>query len=111
MTLAELQKRAAAAIMAPLTRTDAIAIKWRREADALIRPNRNMAPLERLEIYSRSYWFRILDSLYDDFPGLAAALGQRNFNRLSRAYLTERPSQSFSLRNLGAGLEDWLRQH
>ncbi|MGA3236370.1 MAG: DNA-binding domain-containing protein [Bryobacteraceae bacterium] len=111
MTLAELQKRAAAAIMAPLTASDGMAVKWRSEADALIKPNSRLAPLERLEIYSRSYWFRVLDCLYDDFPGLCAVLGQRAFNRLSRAYLTERPSESFSLRNLGAGLQQWLLAH
>src|ERR1700678_149893 len=111
MNLAELQKRAAAAIMAPMTASDRMAAKWRSEADALVKPTSRMAPLERLEIYSRSYWFRILDSLYDDFPGLSAAIGRRAFNRLSRAYLTERPSESFSLRNLGAGLEKWLREH
>ena len=111
MTLAELQKRTAAAIMAPLTASDAMAAKWRGEADTLVKPNSRMAPLERLEIYSRSYWFRVLDCLYDDFPGLSAAIGRRAFNRLSRAYLTERPSQSFSLRNLGAGLEKWLREN
>jgi hypothetical protein len=111
MTLAELQKRAAAAIMAPLTASDNMAVRWRREADALIKPNSRQQPLERLAIYSRSYWFRVLDCLYDDFPGLCAALGQRAFNRLSRAYLTERPSESFTLRNLGEGLEEWLREH
>ena len=111
MTLAELQKRAAAAIMAPLTASDDMAAKWRGEADALIKPNSRLEPLERLEIYSRSYWFRVLDCLYDDFPGLCAALGMRAFNRLSRAYLAERPSESFTLRNLGAGLETWLREH
>jgi Putative DNA-binding domain len=111
MTLAELQERAAAAIMAPLTAEDGMAAKWRVEADALIKPNGRMAPLERLEIYGRSYWFRILDCLYEDFPGLSAAIGKRAFQRLSRAYLTVRPSESFSLRNLGAALEEWLGQH
>jgi hypothetical protein len=111
MTLAELQRRTAAAIMAPLTASDGMAAKWRGEADALVKPNSRLAPLERLEIYSRSYWFRVLDSLNDDFPGLCAALGQRAFNRLARAYMAERPSESFSLRNLGAGLEKWLREN
>ncbi len=111
MKLEELQRRAAAAIMAPLTGADGMAAKWRSEAEALVKPNSRMAPAERLEIYSRSYWFRILDCLYDDFPGLCAAIGQRAFNRLSRAYLTARPSESFTLRNLGEGLENWLRQH
>ncbi len=111
MTLAELQKRVGAAILAPLTRYDEISTEWRGEADELIKPNDRLSPLERLEIYSRSYWFRVLDCLYDDFPGLAAALGQRAFQKLSRAYLAERPSQSYTLRNLGEGLEAWLRTH
>ncbi len=111
MTLAELQKRLGAAILAPLTRYDEISTIWRSDADELIKPNDRLSPLERLEIYSRSYWFRVLDCLYDDFPGLAAALGQRAFQKLSRTYLADRPSQSFTLRNLGEGLEPWLRAH
>jgi hypothetical protein len=111
MTLAELQKRVGAAILAPLTRDDEISTEWRGEADELIKANSRLSPLERLEIYGRSYWFRVLDCLYDDFPGLAAVLGQRAFEKLSRAYLAERPSQSFTLRNLGEGLETWLRTH
>ena len=49
--------------------TDDISTEWRGEADALVKPNDRLTPLERLEIYSRSYWFRVLDCLYDDFPG------------------------------------------
>jgi hypothetical protein len=111
MDLAELQKRIGAAIFAPLTRQNEISEGWQSEADDLIKPNDRLAPLERLEIYSRSYWFRIIDCFYDDFPGLAAALGQRAFEKLARAYLADRPSQSFTLRNLGEGLETWLRGH
>jgi hypothetical protein len=111
MNLAELQKRMATAIMAPLTRYDEVSTEWRGDADELIKPNDQLSPLERLEIYSRSYWFRVVDSLYDDFPGLVAALGQRAFNKLARGYLADRPSQSYTLRNLGEGLEEWLRAH
>jgi hypothetical protein len=111
MTLAELQRRVGAAIMAPLARHDEISTEWRGEADELLKPNDRLTPLERLEIYSRSYWFRVIDCLYDDFPGLAAALGPRAFDKLARAYLADRPSHSFTLRNLGEGLETWLRAH
>lgn len=97
--------------MAPLAHHDGISTEWRREAEELVKPNDRLTPLERLEIYSRSYWFRVIDCLYDDFPGLAAALGPRAFDKLVRAYLTDRPSQSFTLRNLGQGLEAWLRDH
>jgi hypothetical protein len=99
-----------------LTGSDHIAPKttdgkpMRIEAAGFIKPNDRLAPVERLEIYSRSYWFRVLDSLYDDFPGLRAVLGQRAFHRLSRAYLADCPSRSFTLRNLGSRLEDWLQR-
>ena len=107
MTLLQLQRRMAHAVMQPLTSADRIAPK----TDAgFIKPNDRLSSVERLEIYSRSYWFRVLDSLYDDFPGLRSVLGQRAFHRLSRAYLAECPSRSFTLRNLGSRLEDWLQR-
>ena len=111
MTLEELQRRVGAAIMAPLARHDEISTEWQGEADALIKPNDRLAPLERLEIYSRSYWFRILGSLYEDFPGLRAVIGERSFRQLWRAYLTERPSRSFTLRDLGSRLPEWLARN
>src|SRR6202035_1734498 len=46
-----------------------------------------------------------------DFPGLAAVLGPRAFQRLARAYLTECPSQSYTMRNLGSRLAVWLEAH
>jgi hypothetical protein len=117
MTLLELQRRMMMAVMQPLTSSDRIAAKTKDgrpmkiEAAEFITPNSRLTSLERLEIYSRSYWYRALDSLYDDFPGLHAVLGRRAFQRLSRAYLAECPSQSFTLRNLGARLAGWLQHN
>jgi hypothetical protein len=108
MTLLQLQRRMAHAVMQPLTGADRMAPKTDA---AYIKPSDHLTSVERLEIYSRSYWFRVLDSLYDDFPGLRAVLGQRAFHRLSRAYLAECPSRSFTLRNLAARLEDWLQRN
>src|ERR1700722_2177761 len=105
------------AVMQPLTSSDRIAAKTEDgrpmeiEAAELITPNSRLTSLERLEIYSRSYWYRALDSLYDDFPGLRAVLGRRAFHRLSRAYLADCPSRSFTLRNLGERLADWLQNN
>ena len=82
-----------------------------RAAADYIKPNDRLTSLERLEIYSRSYWYRLLDSLYEDFPGLRAVLGQRAFGRLAKAYLADRPSASWTLRNLGSRLEEWLRSN
>jgi hypothetical protein len=107
----------AAALMTPLTPADGVARKTKngalmsKEAALFIKPNDRLTSLERLEIYSKSYWFRLIDSLYDDFPGLAAILGWSAFERLAKAYLFECPSRSFTLRDLGSQLEPWLREN
>jgi hypothetical protein len=112
--LLDLQRRVAAAIMHPLTGNETMPRKRRdgtsnaAEADALIKPNDRLNSFERLEIYNRQYWFRLYSSFEEDFPGLKAILGGKKFDRLMRDYLAERPSRSFSLRNLGSQLESWL---
>lgn len=113
--LLELQRRMAAAVMQPLTSQDGMRRKTREgrsmkaEAEALIKPNRVLSSFERLEIYNRQYWFRVLSSFAEDFPGLRSIIGADKFERLMRAYLTDCPSVSFTLRNLGSQLEAWLR--
>ena len=81
----------------------------RPEADGYIKPNDRLSSLERLDIYHRQYWYRVTDSMYEDFPGLCAVVGQRAFDRLVAAYLADCPSRSFTLRDLGSRLEEWLR--
>ena len=115
--LLDIQRRMAAAVMHPLTRNETMPRRRRdgklnrREAEAIIRPNDRLTSFERLEIYNRQYWFRLYTSFEEDFPGLLAIVGRTRFDALMRAYLTECPSESFSLRNLGSRLEGWLGRH
>ena len=115
--LLELQRRVAAAIMHPLTQQETMprrrknGISNQAEADAIIRPNDRLTSFERLEIYNRQYWFRLYSSFEEDFPGLMAVVGRKKFDALTRAYLTDFPSRSFSLRNLGSQLESWVQAH
>jgi hypothetical protein len=116
-SLRHLQQRMAALVMQPLTlqeRTrsrDASGQFTSREAADFIRPNDRLTSVERLEIYNRQYWFRLFSSFEEDFPALQAVLGRRRFQRLMRAYLEACPSTSFSLRNLGSRLTQWLRDN
>ena len=80
-------------------------------AEEIVKPNDRLTSVERLEIYNRVYWFRLLSSLADDFPGLRAVIGQEKFDQVLLGYLTELPSTSFTLRDLGSRLETWLRAH
>src|SRR5277367_2216789 len=115
--LLEIQRRVAAAIMHPLTQQETMPRKRKdgtsntREADDIIKPNDRLSSFERLEIYNRQYWFRLYTSFEEDFPGLKAIVGGAKFDTLMRDYLTECPSESFSLRNLGSQLESWLLAH
>ena len=77
-------------------------------AKSFIKPNDRLSSFERLEIYNRCYWARVIDSLYDDFPGLLSILGNGKFFKLVTAYLTLHPSESFTLRNLGSRLESFV---
>ncbi|HEY6448953.1 MAG TPA: putative DNA-binding domain-containing protein [Acidobacteriaceae bacterium] len=115
--LREIQRRMAAAVMHPLTRAETMPRRRRdgttneQEANAIIRPNDRLTSFERLEIYNRQYWFRLYTSFEEDFPGLEAIVGRKRFDALMRAYLTDCPSESFTLRNLGSRLESWLAEH
>ena len=105
MKLAELQRRMAEDLLRPLDRPLS-----KRVAEYL-KPNDRLTSVERLEIYRRSVWYRLLDSLHEDFPGLRAIVGDRKFTALSEAYLSACPSTSYTMRNLGSKLEGWMRLH
>jgi hypothetical protein len=117
MDLLTLQREMAAAVMQPLTRDDTMRSKtadgrsMRTAAESFIAPNSRLSAFERLEIYNRQYWFRVLGALAEDFPALRAVVGARRFDEMAVAYLTEHPSRSFTLRNLGSHLPKWLAEH
>ena len=79
-------------------------------ASTFIKPNDRLDSFERLEIYNRQYWFRLIDSFYEDFPSLRAMLGEDRFYDLTIAYLAKNPSRSFTLRDLGDRLESFLKK-
>ena len=83
-----------------------MAAQWTRWPRRSSRRTAGSAPFERLEIYNRQYWYRVLGALAEDFPRLRAVIGGRAFEAMSIAYLSEHPSRSFSLRNLGSHLTD-----
>jgi hypothetical protein len=117
MKLLKLQRTMARAVMQPLTPSERMQRKapdgrpMRSYAARFIKPNDRLTSFERLEIYNRQYWFRLLSSMMEDFPGLRSVLGDRRFDAMSKAYIIDCPSRSFTLRNLGAQLESWLRKH
>jgi hypothetical protein len=112
--LRELQRQFATAIMRPLTPEQTMHPEWtdgRPTTDAVsgfIKPNDRLSSVERLEIYNRQYWYRLIDCFYEDFPGLRTLLGDRAFSALTEAYLVRFRSRSYTLRDLGQDLPQFL---
>lgn len=76
-------------------------------ATRLMKHGANLSPAESLELYHRQYWFRLLDSIAEDFPVLRKMAGEETFWLLMEAYLLTCPSSSFTLRHLGGRLADF----
>lgn len=117
MTLLELQRQMSEDVRRPLTtefamqpvREDGLAMS--DVAAAYVKPNDRLTSFERLEIYNRQYWFRVIGAVSEDFPALAAVLGSTRFDAVVLAYLKDNPSTSFTLRDLGGRLPMWLAEH
>jgi hypothetical protein len=117
MNLLELQRRMAEDVRRPLTsnfemqKTSGDGESVNAIAESYIAPNARLSSFERLEIYNRQYWFRLVSAVAEDFPTLNAVLGQKRFDALILAYLAENPSTSWTLRNLSARLPAFLEHH
>jgi hypothetical protein len=117
MNLVQFQRRMSADVMRPLT--SGFEMQQRADdggsveelAGEYVKPNDRLTSFDRLEIYNRQYWFRVIGAVSEDYPALAAVMGAKRFDALVLAYLKENPSTSFTLRNLGARLPSWLKDH
>ena len=114
MNLVDLQRTMASAVMMPLTADEEMqqtapdGRPMTEVAASFIAPNSRLTARERLELYNRQYWLRVLGSLAEDFTAVRALVGAKRFQELSVVYLTAHPSRSFTLRNLGSKLVEWL---
>jgi len=112
----KLQRLMTNILVRPLTKTDGLQPTWidgrpmTEVAEEFIKPNDRLTAFERLQLYNRMYWFRLIDIMHDDNPGMRAVLGDKKFTHLIEAYLTKYPSRSFTLRNLCSRLAQFIRE-
>ena len=74
----------------------------------VILPSREMTSLDRLQIYGRAYFGRLLECLAAQFPAVQHAVGEEAFNGLAFGYLVDHPSKSYSLSTLGNSFDEYL---
>lgn len=116
MTLRELQQQFFRAISSPLPEDEQLLDS--REAAALdniaaelILPNSRLTAGDRLGIYRRQYWYRLIDSLYEDFPGLRAVVGDDLFYKIALTYIDRKRSRHPNLRDLGNRLTEFVSEY
>jgi len=82
-----------------------------RDLSFLVRPDARLGPVDRLDIYADMYFYRLRDCLAEDFPKVAALIGDARFHNLVTDYLLANPSSHFSLRELGRALPGFVATH
>lgn len=80
------------------------------EVESIITRSAALTSIERLEIYSRAYYARLIECLRSQFPVLAKVLGEDVFDRFAGGYLEQHPSHSYTLGRLGENFVDYLRE-
>ncbi len=92
---------------ASATATRAIDIRS-NEIDRVVHPSLEMTGRDRLQIYGRAYFGRLLECLKAQFPAVCHSIGDEAFDGLAFGYLIQHPSTSYSLASLGSSFESYL---
>lgn len=81
-----------------------------KRSQQMMLANSKLSEHERLELYAQQYWWRIIHSFDEDFKALKKLLGVKKYKILRDEYLTKLPSNSFTLRNLGSRLPQFIKK-
>jgi hypothetical protein len=73
--------------------------------------DKKLSAADRLDIYANMYFYRILDSLKEDYPMIHKIIGDSRFHNLVTDYLLKHPSTHFSMRDVGKQLARFLKKH
>lgn len=80
----------------------------KQQAEFLMLPSARLSGLQRLGIYQRSYYLRLLHCMREQFPALCYALGKDLFTDFAQQYLEAYPSESHTLYELGKRFPNYL---
>ncbi|MES2355307.1 MAG: DNA-binding domain-containing protein [Pseudomonadota bacterium] len=103
--LEQLQRFMQAALLQQAPDTDADQVQLH------ITPSANLSAAQRLAIYQRAYYARLLQCMQGQFKALSHALEPALFADFAREYLREIPSRSPTLANLGHDFAAFLQRN
>ncbi|QJX00807.1 HvfC/BufC N-terminal domain-containing protein [Frigoriglobus tundricola] len=78
-------------------------------AASVLTCSKALPALDRLAVYGRAYFARLLDCLREEYAVLKVALGDEVFDAFAVEYLQRFPSQSYTLFDLGSRFPQFLR--
>lgn len=74
----------------------------------VILPSSQMTSHDRLQIYQRAYFSRLVECMRALFPSVHRSLGDESFDAIAFGYLVETPSRSHTLATLGDSFPQFL---
>jgi len=80
------------------------------DIESVIARSQKLSSVERLEVYARAYYARLLECLRAEFPVLAKAMGEDLFDQFAVDYLQRYPSNSYTLSDLGSRFPEFLAE-
>jgi hypothetical protein len=80
------------------------------EIDQVVSRSAALDEVERLEIYARAYYARLVECMEAEFPILARAVGEELFREFAVGYLECYPSRSYTLNHLGGRFAEYLAE-
>ncbi|MBI3863556.1 MAG: putative DNA-binding domain-containing protein [Planctomycetia bacterium] len=80
------------------------------QVERVIARSQALSSLERLDIYYRAYYARLLDCLREEYSVLAAALEAGLFDKFAVGYLQSHPPGGYTLSRLGARFPEFLAE-
>lgn len=82
-----------------------------KEAARFVSPSPTLHPHQRIEIYNRQYWWRLLNVLQTNFPLLLRLFDYHDFNeKIAVPFLVKYPPCNWSLSDLGEKLPLWVKE-
>lgn len=116
--LANIQAWMQSVIMNPLGVVDGIDSADAREhidvspadVETVVERSSHQSSVERLEIYARAYYARLLECLQAEYPITVKLLGTEVFDEFGAEYLRRYPSRSYTLNHLGRDFAKFLSE-
>ncbi|MEX1012808.1 MAG: putative DNA-binding domain-containing protein [Waddliaceae bacterium] len=83
----------------------------KKEAEYYISPSNSLKPHQRIEIYNKQYWWRLINFMQKNFPLTLSLLGYTKFEKITIQYLMKYPPDYWSLTVLGRNYPEWIKEN